>query len=310
MRLSDRYTSWFDGFDAQSAFEFYEAVRAHLPKAKFPGQSRRAGGLLEIADEFDTFVFDAYGVLNIGSTPIAGASQVVSTLRDRGKRVFVLTNGATFPFEQTLAKFENFGFDFRENEILSSRMAALDWIRAQEPARWGVVGRAQSGLEEFGTETRLLLDDRQDYEWAENILLLSSWDWNARRQTLLDAAFRARPRLVVVANPDVISPGEAGFATEPGFIAHLLKLRFGAEIVFHGKPFPSVFDLVMQRIGDGQDRSRIAMIGDTLHTDILGGAAQGWKTVLVSDYGLFAGHDVVQPIARSGIVPHFIVPGI
>ena len=31
------------------------------------------------------------------------------------------------------------------------------------------------------------------------------------------------------------------------------------------------------------------MFGDSLHTDILGAAAQGWKTVLVTKDGLFSG---------------------
>jgi ribonucleotide monophosphatase NagD (HAD superfamily) len=49
------------------------------------------------------------------------------------------------------------------------------------------------------------------------------------------------------------------------------------------------------------------MVGDTLHTDILGGAAAGFKTILVTDYGLFRGHPIAPYIAASKIVPDFIV---
>jgi ribonucleotide monophosphatase NagD (HAD superfamily) len=41
----------------------------------------------------------------------------------------------------------------------------------------------------------------------------------------------------------------------------------------------------------GVKPDRIAMCGDTLHTDILGAAARGWRTVLVTQDGLFSGHD-------------------
>ncbi|MFD1810358.1 HAD hydrolase-like protein [Gemmobacter lanyuensis] len=34
------------------------------------------------------------------------------------------------------------------------------------------------------------------------------------------------------------------------------------------------------------------MVGDTLHTDILGGQAAGHGTILVTDHGLFKGRDV------------------
>jgi predicted HAD superfamily phosphohydrolase YqeG len=52
------------------------------------------------------------------------------------------------------------------------------------------------------------------------------------------------------------------------------------------------------------------MVGDTLHTDVLGGAAAGCRSVLVTDHGLFAGHDAARFISASGIRPDFIVPSI
>ena len=43
------------------------------------------------------------------------------------------------------------------------------------------------------------------------------------------------------------------------------------------------------------------MCGDSLHTDILGDAAQGWKTVLVTNDGLFSGFDTQSYSEESGI---------
>jgi glycerol 3-phosphatase-2 len=52
------------------------------------------------------------------------------------------------------------------------------------------------------------------------------------------------------------------------------------------------------------------MVGDTLHTDVLGGAAAGCRSVLVTDHGLFAGRDTGLFISASGITPDFIVGSI
>ena len=52
------------------------------------------------------------------------------------------------------------------------------------------------------------------------------------------------------------------------------------------------------------------MIGDTLHTDVLGGQAAGLATILVTEHGLFAGHDTAPYIAQSGIVPDIALPSI
>jgi ribonucleotide monophosphatase NagD (HAD superfamily) len=49
------------------------------------------------------------------------------------------------------------------------------------------------------------------------------------------------------------------------------------------------------------------MVGDTLHTDVLGGAAAGIGTILITDHGLFKGFDVAPYITQSGIQPDWIV---
>ena len=49
------------------------------------------------------------------------------------------------------------------------------------------------------------------------------------------------------------------------------------------------------------------MVGDTLHTDVLGGAASGMGTVLITAHGLFTGRDTAPFIAASGIIPDAIV---
>jgi len=45
------------------------------------------------------------------------------------------------------------------------------------------------------------------------------------------------------------------------------------------------------------------MCGDRLHTDIVGAAAVGWRTVPVSGDGLLAGLDPTAYCDRSGTTP-------
>ena len=49
------------------------------------------------------------------------------------------------------------------------------------------------------------------------------------------------------------------------------------------------------------------MVGDTLHTDILGGANAGVQTVLIEGYGFFRGKESAPYIQQSGIIPDFII---
>lgn len=52
------------------------------------------------------------------------------------------------------------------------------------------------------------------------------------------------------------------------------------------------------------------MVGDTLHTDILGGRHMRFAAALVTGFGSLVGMDVNDAIARSGIVPGIIVERI
>ena len=297
--------------DGEQAFLHYEHVRSRLPVASFPQLGQVADGLLEIAEQFDVFVFDAYGVLNVGSTPIATSPAVVAQLRKMGKRVLVLSNGASYTLKASVKKVEGFGYDFQEGEIVSSRIATERALaEIGDKILWGAIAKPDFDPAEIAQPTVKLASDGSNYDEVGGFLLLSTLDWNEERQILLEFSLNNKPRPVVVANPDVVSPREDHFGLEPGYLGHRLIEKFGTEVIFHGKPFASVFEIVDERLDGKYDPQRICMIGDTLHTDILGGAAHGWKTVLVCDHGMFKGLDASHYISRSGIVPDWIIPTI
>ncbi len=314
--------------DTHAAFAFYESIRHRLPTlpvggTPFPSSSRHADSIVEIADQFDVFVFDAYGVLNVGGTVIPGAVESVSKLNALGKSLFILTNGSSQPLNQVKPKFDRLGYDFPDSHIVSSRYcteaAVLAYDRQfqkthQRPMLWGAIIGMSSSVDDLAVNAIALTDNAADYDRVDGFVFLSAGTWNEGRQSLLEAAITQHqakhqtPRPFIVGNPDVVAPDGGHFSLEPGLFSHRLINATNAAVEFHGKPFPSVFDEVKRRIGEGVSPARIAMVGDTLHTDVIGGAAAGWSTVLVSDHGLFSGHDVLPFIERSGYIPDWIVP--
>lgn len=296
--------------DADWAVRQYEAVRPLLPTARMPATTRQVADLGEVADAFDVFLLDAFGVLNIGNSPIAGAPDRVRMLKDMGKRVLVLTNGATFPAETSLEKFTDLGFDFDLAEIVSSRDAlGLALAGRPEAGYWGAMAAAGSHLETLGVRYRHLETDRATYDGACGFLLLSTAEWTEDQQSLLRDSLEAHPRPVLVGNPDIVAPREQGLTMEPGFHAHELVRQLNIRPQFFGKPFGNVFDLAFSRLPD-VDLSRVLMVGDTLHTDVLGGAAYGCRTALVTGHGLLAGCIPATYIESTGIVPDYMLPTI
>jgi len=292
------------------AFDRYEEIRCRLPPAPLGGDGKHIAGLHELADQVDVFVFDAFGVLNVGERPIAGACDRVQQLRDMGKQILVLTNAASFTRAQTQAKFARLGFEFAPDEIISSRDVCETHLNSICPrGQWGVIAPSGFSPRELTVDALALLDDLRSYDRVQAFLMLSAADWTGERQTLLHDSMRRNPRPLVVANPDLVAPREHGLSLEPGYYAHDLQDRLGVRVIFHGKPFPSVYETIERRL-PAIERHRIAMVGDTLHTDVLGARARGWSAALITDHGLFAGLDVQEFIDTSGIAPDWIAPSI
>ena len=111
---------------------------------------------------------------------------------------------------------------------------------------------------------------------------------------------RKRPRPLYIGNADLVATRDDGFSIEPGHYGHLIADKFPDHVRFFGKPFPKVYDLIEASLPDVPS-ARIAMCGDTLQTDILVAAARGWRTVLVTQDGLFTGHETSIFSAKSNL---------
>ncbi|MEP1353424.1 MAG: HAD-IIA family hydrolase [Tateyamaria sp.] len=291
----------------EEAFAAYEAVRHRLPRVTRHGAFQPLPDLDAIAADTDVFLLDAFGVLNIGETAIPGVPQRVAKLQKAGKRVMVVSNAAGFPHANLMRKSQRLGYDFDPDDVITSRKAALAGLAEMPATRWGLMANESLGREDLDhLDITYLAEDASAYDAAEGFILMGSAVWTEQRQMLLEASLIRNPRPFIVGNPDIVAPREDGFSTEPGSYAHRLGDATGVEPHFFGKPFQSIFDLAFARLGDF-DPNRTVMVGDSLHTDILGGQAAGIKSALISGYGFFAGHEIDGPIKMSGICPDYIL---
>jgi HAD superfamily hydrolase (TIGR01450 family) len=284
---------------AQSIFERYQQVRPRMPAATTSATFQDIASLITIADQGDAFVFDAFGVLNVGDTMIEGADARVDELRALGCQIRILTNAASYDRAGAVAKFKNLGIHVLDDEIITSRDATL---AALSEGYWGVIAAPEDMLSDIATDYVRLGAKATDYDAVDGFLFLSSSGWNEDHQRLLSNSLSTNMRPVLIANADLVAPRDTGFSLEPGYFGHLLADQGITTVRFFGKPFPQVYDLIETSL-QGVPSERIIMCGDTLHTDVLGAAARGWKTVLVTEDGLFAGHDTEPFCRESGLFP-------
>jgi HAD superfamily hydrolase (TIGR01450 family) len=278
----------------QSIFDRYEEVRARFPNVIAREGSLEITSLLDIADQVDAFVFDAFGVLNVGETMIPGADVRLDQLRARGCAIRILTNAASYDREGAIAKFKRLGLRVEDDEIITSREAAFQNL---SEGHWGVIAADTDQLADLPDNVTRLKDSANDYDEVDQFLFLSTADWTPSRQDMLVSAMQRSPRKLLIGNADLAAPRDDGFSIEPGHYGHQIADQFPDYVQFFGKPFPEVYDLIEASLAS-LNPDQIAMCGDTLHTDILGAAARGWRTVLVTQDGLFAGYDT-QPFSEQ-----------
>src|ERR1700704_1667098 len=90
---------------------------------------KRIGGLRDIADQFDLFLVDQYGVLHDGLAAYPGAIEGLAKLASSGRKVVVLTNSGKSA-AANLARLATLGFVDSFFDLVSSGEVALQGVKA------------------------------------------------------------------------------------------------------------------------------------------------------------------------------------
>lgn len=293
--------------NSSDLLQAYEALRNSLPKAEFPQRYERLEDLESLTGRYDAFFFDAFGVLNIGETAIEGAAERVSAVRRAGRQVRIVSNAGSVPLSALHQKYTHLGFDFSPDEIVSSRVPMLHHLRDQPASCWGVVAPAGADTRDLGVDSINLIENPEAIDEVAGFILLSAAGWTEPLQERLTVSLQKCSRPVLLANPDLAAPRENGFSVEPGQIAHSLQIKTGCTVMGFGKPYKSIFDIALESLEKPVARDRVLMIGDTLHTDVLGGCGAGLATALVTAQGASAALDWKAAMRSTGIVPHYVL---
>jgi beta-phosphoglucomutase-like phosphatase (HAD superfamily) len=107
--MNNHKPQWGRMLTTQSIFDRYEEVRSRFPEVIARKETLEIKSLLDIADQIDAFIFDAFGVLNVGETMIPGADKRLDQLRKRGCAIRILTNAASYDRSGAIAKFKRLG---------------------------------------------------------------------------------------------------------------------------------------------------------------------------------------------------------
>ncbi len=271
---------------------------------------------LSIVTNFKAVFLDSYGVLKNYEGLIAGVPDTIAYLREKGIAVRVLTNDASRSQAQQHESFLRMGlYGLEQEEIITSGMLAKEFLKhkiIQGKVAYLGTENAASYILQSGFPSIPVRDvDLNDIDDIAGFVFLDDegFDWNTDINKTVNLINRKNIP-VIVANSDKLYPvSNNDVAVATGSIAQLVEHILNRKFIHFGKPDSQMFMYAfdhLNRNGNGPfDRKEILMVGDTLHTDILGGNKFGIKTMLVLTGN--TRQEMVDVLIRSsGIIPDFI----
>lgn len=233
-----------------------------------------------LAERYDGFVLDLWGVIHDGVQPYPGAVATLEGLRRAGKRSVLLSNAPRRSGAAQAAMRAMGIADELYDGILTSGEAVHLALRDRSDPWFAALGRrfVHIGPErDRNVFDTLDLDEVQAPEEAEFVLSTGPDD-HKPGQTVEDFVpllqrSRATNLPMICANPDleVIRGGVRVICA--GALAQKYA-AMGGDVRSLGKPDPAIYPTAFDMLGIA-DRRRILAVGDALRTDIAGATAAG-----------------------------------
>ena len=275
----------------------------------------------EIAKNYKTIFFDAFGVLKNHKGLINGIEGTFAYLDQLGIDYYVLTNDASrSPQELAMGYHSNGISSLTTEKILSSGMLAMEYLKAK--IRTGTVAylgteRSAHYIETAGLQampiSTLNLDKQEHVDNIKCLAFLDDegFDWNHDINKVINL-LRRKNMSVVVANTDINYPvTRKDVAVAVGGLADMVEQIVGKRFIRFGKPDAQVFMFAFEMAQEVQTvrRDEILMIGDTLYTDIIGGNKFGLDTALVLS-GNTLPENAKMKIRSTGIIPTYVCESV
>jgi HAD superfamily hydrolase (TIGR01459 family) len=245
-------------------------------------------GIRSLVDHYDTYVIDLWGTLHNGVVPYPGAIDALSRLKDRGKRIGLLSNAprrakpAVDMLDSMGVKAELYDAIITSGESVfrALRDRPDPWHRKLTGACWHL-----GPIRDRGVFDGLDLDLREHPE-GTGFCVATGAKMNEERvedyQKDLDKGL-ALGLPMICANPDIWVPVGDILAICAGAFAEYYEGK-GGDVNWHGKPHGPIYKQLfaeLEAVGTSVDFTRTLAIGDGLHTDVAGAAGAGIASALL-----------------------------
>lgn len=273
----------------------------------------------DILTDFKAIFFDSYGVLKNHRGLIPGVQYTLDYLKEVEIPFRILTNDASRSQKAQADKFSDLGIKgIAAADIVTSGMMASQYLKHKvESGLIAYIGTSEAAKAILDERISAIPISELDFEKAKDIVAIvflddEGYDWRNTINHTINLLRRVNVP-VIIANTDQIYPvaqNDVSLAT--GGIAQLAENVVRRKFIKFGKPDSQMFNYAFNDLnqkGYNLQRSDVLMVGDTLHTDILGGNKFGAKTALVLT-GNTTERNAQMLIQSTGVIPDYICKSI
>ena len=253
---------------------------------------------------------DMDGTIYLGSTLFPFTKAFLAEMTEQGIGYSFLTNNPSRSIADYLKKLEGLGIEADEENMYTTSLAAIDYIKAHHPQahRLFLLGTPSmvSQFEKAGFEA--CTDSPDDVPDA----LVVAFDMTLDYPRLCRAAWWASQDIPYVAtNPDRVCPtDQQTILVDCGSLCKCIEHATGRQPdIILGKPDPNMLKGILDR--HGLKPEEIAMVGDRIYTDTaMAHNAGAFGVLVLSGETTLETAEKVAEEARNNPAPEFFPPDL
>ena len=251
-----------------------------------------------ILDGIRCFALDMDGTIYLGEKWLDGAKEFLAQIEASGRSYIFLTNNSSRNAEAYVEKLHRMGWEIGPEKIITSGQAAIFYLKKHFAGK-KVFLLGNPLLQAEFLQAGIVLEEQSPE------VVVVAFDTSLDYQKMCKVCDFVRAGLPYLAtHPDYNCPTETGFIPDAGAIQafiHASAFRYPDRVI--GKPNRDIIDYLAERVG--VEKADIAMVGDSLYTDIAAGRNNGLKSVLV-----LSGEATLADAAESDVMPHLIFSSV
>ena len=231
-------------------------------------------GLKFIADDFDLYFIDIWGVIHNGINLFKDAIEVLNQLENLKKEYVLLTN-APRPNATVISFLKKMGLDeIKSKKVYTSGEASINFLNSEyKNKKFFHIGTSKD-FDLFSSLKKNKTDKISDSEFLLCTGLFDEYEKDLDYYKNLLKIYNDKK--MICTNPDLIV--ERGDKKEfcAGSIAKVFE-NVGGEVEYFGKPYSKIYNLAANT-----NNKKILCIGDNLNTDIRGANIQKFNSLIIS----------------------------